>query len=117
MEGGKWVNLFFCPLAGEPNTTVTDNVEWNITIRSERWHSFNCESVQESAYKLRLATAAHLGTDVSCITGERYRTDKFILGQSFEKAPGQSCTQASTLDREAKSTSLSRTWEARSCVM
>ncbi len=86
---GKWVNRFFCPMAGEPNTYVTDNVEWKITNGSERWPSFNCESVQETAHRLRLATAAHLGTDVFCITWERYRTRKFITGQSFEKTQGQ----------------------------
>jgi hypothetical protein len=66
------------------------SVEWNITFGSERRPSFNCESVQENAYRLRFATAAHLGADVSCITGERYRTDKFVIDQYFEKRPGQS---------------------------
>jgi hypothetical protein len=77
-------------MADEPNTSVEDTVEWNITIGAERWPSFNCESIQETAYRLRLATAAHLGNDIFSITGEDYRNDKFIIGQSFEKAPGQS---------------------------
>ena len=86
----KWVNRFFCPMADEPNTSVEDAVEWNITIGAERWPSFNCESIQETAYRLRLATAAHLGNDIFSITGEDYRNDKFIIGQSFEKTRGQS---------------------------
>ena len=69
---------------------VNDVMEYNITIGSDRWPSFNCESIQETAYRLRLATSAHLGNDVFSITGEDYRNDKFIIGQSFEKAPGQS---------------------------
>jgi hypothetical protein len=86
----KWVNHFFCPMANDPNTTVNDAMEYNITIGSDRWPAFNCESIQETAYRLRLATSAHLGNDVFSITGEDYRNDKFIIGQSFEKAPGQS---------------------------
>ena len=43
-----------------------------------------------TVYRLRLATAAHLGNDIFSITGEDYRNDKFIIGKSFEKAPGQS---------------------------
>jgi hypothetical protein len=87
---GKWISNFYCPLKAKPNIEEEDDVSWNITVGSERWPSFDCTSVQESAYRLRLATAAHLGTDVSSIPAYRYRNDRFIIGQSFEKAPGQS---------------------------
>ena len=86
----KFVNHFYCPMANEANTTNDDVMEYNITIGSDRWPAFNCESIQETAYRLRLATTAHLGHDIFSITGEDYRNDKFIIGQSFEKAPGQS---------------------------
>jgi hypothetical protein len=36
-----------------------------------------------------LTTAAHIGNDLFSISGEDYRNDTFIIGQSFEKAPGQ----------------------------
>jgi hypothetical protein len=84
----KWVNHFFCPMSGEANTTVNDQVSYNFTIGSDRWPQFDVESIQESAYRLRLTTAAHLGNDIFSISGEDYRTDTFIIGQSFEKAPG-----------------------------
>ena len=87
----KWTNRFICPnVAGESNTEINDAMSWNITIGSERWPQFDCTSVQECAYRLRLATTAHLGNDLFSISGASYRTDKFIIGQSFEKAPGQS---------------------------
>ena len=84
----KFVNHFYCPMSGEPNTTVEDQVSYNFTIGSERWPQFDVESIQESAYRLRLTTAAHLGNDIFSISGEDYRGDTFIIGQSFEKAPG-----------------------------
>ena len=77
-------------MADKANTIINDRVEWNITIGSDRWPSFNCESIQETAYPLRWATSAHLGNDLFRITGEAYRNDKFVIGQSFERAPGQS---------------------------
>jgi hypothetical protein len=84
----KWVNHFYCPMSGDPNTTINDQVSYNFTIGSDRWPQFDVESIQESAYRLRLTTAAHLGNDIFSISGEDYRTDTFIVGQSFEKAPG-----------------------------
>ena len=65
-------------------------MQWNITIGSERWPSFDCDSHQESFYRLRQATQAHLGNDVYGFPPYKYRTDKFIVGQTLEKAPGQS---------------------------
>ena len=75
---GKWVNSFTHPNAGESNIEVNDQLQWNITLGAERWPTFNCESTQESFYRLRLAQQAHQGTDNA----------KFVIGQSFEKAPG-----------------------------
>ncbi len=40
--------------------------------------------------RLRLATAAHVGSDLSTSTPFQYRSTQFIIGQSLEKAPGQS---------------------------
>ena len=39
---------------------------------------------------MRLASRAHQGSDSFSIEPHRYRLDKFVVGQSFEKAPGQS---------------------------
>jgi hypothetical protein len=86
----KWVNKFHHPSAGTANTTVANTLEYNVTIGAERWPSFNVESTQEAFYRLRLTTAAHMGSDLSSITPYQYRNTKFIIGQSFEKAPGQS---------------------------
>ena len=63
-------------------------MSYNFTIGSDRWPQFDCESIQESAYRLRLTTAAHLGNDIFSISGQDYRHNTFIVGQSFEKAPG-----------------------------
>jgi len=84
----KFVNHFYCPLGTEANTEMNDRTSYNFTIGSDRWPQFDCESIQESAYRLRLTTAAHLGNDLFSISGEDYRGDTFIIGQSFEKAPG-----------------------------
>jgi hypothetical protein len=84
----NWVNHFYCPMSGEANTTVNDHVSYNFTIGSDGWPQFDCESIQESAYRLRLTTAATLGIGVFSISGEDYRNDTFIIGHSFEKAPG-----------------------------
>ena len=87
---GKWVNRFHHPNATSANATAEDDLEWNLTIGSDRWPSFNCDSSQESMYRLRLATASHMRSDLSTITPYQYRNNKFIIGQSLEKAPGQS---------------------------
>ena len=86
----KWINRFFHPNAGSPNTIAEDDLEWNVTIGSERWPTFNCDSTQESMYRLRLATAEHMGNDTFTISSKDYRNTKFIIGQSLEKAGGQS---------------------------
>ena len=85
----KFVNHFYCPMGDEPNTEINDQVSYNFQIGSDRFPQFDCTSIQESAYRLRLTTAAHLGNDIFSISGEDYRKDTFIIGQSFEKAPGQ----------------------------
>ncbi len=76
----KWINPFYCPMGDAANTTVNDRMEYNITIGSDRWPAFNCESVLKTAYRLRLAPSAHLGNDIFSITGEAYRDNKFIIG-------------------------------------
>ena len=87
---GKWANRFFHPMAAQANIQANDDLQWNLTIGSERWPSFDCESTQESFYRLRLAQQAHQGTDTLSISGFDYRNSKFIIAQSLEKAPGQS---------------------------
>ena len=90
----KWVNCFFHPSAGQANTTAANTLEYNMTIGAERWPSFSAESTQEAF--LRLTTAAHMGSDLSSITPFQHRGFKFIIGPSFEKAPGHSSHTAST---------------------
>ena len=41
-------------------------------------------------YRLRLATSSHLGNDLFSVSPFQYRDNKFVIGQSLEKAPGQS---------------------------
>ena len=86
----KWVKAFDHPNAGSPNTVAEDDLEWNLTIGSERWPTFNCDSTQECFYRLRLATSAHMGSDLFSFSPCQHRNSKFIIGQSLEKAPGQS---------------------------
>ena len=40
-------------------------------------------------YRLRLAAAEHMGNDSLTISSKDYRSTKFIIGQSLEKAGGQ----------------------------
>jgi hypothetical protein len=86
--GAKWVNRFYSPLNGKYNDLKDDTLEWNVTIGADRYPSFNCESHQESFYRLRLTQLQHMGTDSFSISPQQYRTTKFIIGQSLEKAPG-----------------------------
>lgn len=94
-DGGayKWSTGFMHPLhqnLAAQNIEAIDNLKWNMQIGSDRWPSFDCESTQESWYRLRLTTKAHTGNDSHSIEPHRYRLDKFVIGQSFEKAPGES---------------------------
>ena len=60
------------------------------SLGADRWPTFNCESTQESFYRLRLAQQAHQGADALSISSHAYRNNKFIVAQSLEKAPGGS---------------------------
>ena len=86
----KWTRRFSHPNAGQANITANDDLKWNLTLGSERYPTFDTESIQESFYRLRLAQQAHRGADTFSISPFDYRNDKFIIGQSLEKAPGQS---------------------------
>jgi hypothetical protein len=55
----KWVKRFYHPNAGSPNTVAEDDPEWNLTIGSERWLTFNVGYTQECFCRLRLATSTH----------------------------------------------------------
>jgi hypothetical protein len=79
----KFVNHFYCPLGDEANTEINDQFSYNFTIGSERWPQFDCTSIQESAYRLRLTTAAHLGNDIfpfleRTTAGTRSSSDKVL---------------------------------------
>ena len=82
----SWVEKFYSPLAGGGNTLARDTMTWNMTIGSERWPSFDCESAQESFYRLRMLTANHLGNTEYGFSSAEYTTTHFIVGQTFEKA-------------------------------
>lgn len=87
--GTKFVNRFLNPSTnGGANTAENDDLEWYIQIGAERWPSFSCTSNQESYYRMRLATQAHLGTDVNSISPWEYRNTKYVIAHSFEKAGG-----------------------------
>jgi len=87
---GKWANNFTHPNAHELNVEALDTTEWNITLGADRWPTFDCTSTQECFYRLRLARQAHQGSDSLGISSHLYRTNKFIVAQSLEKAPGSS---------------------------
>ena len=89
-DQGSWTTRFYSPNNTGANTQALDTMQWNITIGSERWPSFDGDSHQESFYRLRQATQAHLGNDVYGFPPYKYLHDKFIVGQTLEKAPGQS---------------------------
>jgi hypothetical protein len=97
---GKEVNTFLHPLNVRtdpadpgsplvPVTTATDLFSWNITVGSDRYPQFDCDSVGESFHRLRMAQLVHQGSDSFSISSAQYRSDKGIFACSFEKAPGQ----------------------------
>jgi len=68
---GSWVKNMYNPSAGSvlnPNSTANDNATWNITIGSDKIPTFDCESTQESYYRLRLCEQTHSGRDSFGIT-------------------------------------------------
>ena len=87
---GKWANNFTHPNAHQLNVEELDNMQWNITLGADRWPTFDSTSTQECFYRLRLARQAHQGSDSLGISSHLYRTNKFIVAQSLEKAPGSS---------------------------
>ena len=70
-------------------------MEWHMTLGSERFPVFPCESSQESFYRLRLCEQAH-GSDGPSMTPVQYHSDHFVIGQSFELAPGSAHTGINT---------------------
>jgi len=88
--GGNWVDRFYHPLVGGQNNAERDTMSWNMTIGSERWPSFDCDSIQECFYRLRLLTSNHLGNVEYGFSSAEYSANHFILGQTFEKGAGQS---------------------------
>ena len=86
-EGAHWNTYFYNPLEGAAQPTeTTDSLRWNMTIGSERYPNFDCESTQESWYRLRLALG---GADQPLsISGFQYSLDRHVFGQTFEKVPG-----------------------------
>jgi hypothetical protein len=87
---GKFVNRFYSPLEGQANITVNDDLEWGISIGSEKYPVFNIDSHQESFYRLRMTQLIHAGSDSVSISPVAYRSNKFIGAMSLEKAPGAS---------------------------
>ena len=86
----KWVNRFLSPMFGDTNTEANDTFTWNITLGSQRWPAFDCESHQESFYRMRQALEAMRGDMQVGIPSNDYRSLKFLFAQHFEKAPGSS---------------------------
>ena len=97
-------------LDGTENVSATDELEWYMTIGAQRFPQFSVDSHQESFYRLRLAQLVHQGSDSFSITPMQYRTDRFLIGQNFEKAPGSAAhsgintRSAAQLTRNLKNT-------------
>ncbi len=96
---GKETTTFFHPLKqyttpGDDTTPLvastiaTDLLSWNITVGSDRYPQFDCDSVGESSHRLRVAQLIHQGSDSFSISSDRYRSDKAIFAMNLEKAPG-----------------------------
>jgi hypothetical protein len=89
---GKWVDVFNSIVdtsTSTDNTTNTDRCAWNITVGADRYPEFDCDSVQESWYRLRAAQLMHTGKDSFSISPYQCRTGKFIGAMNLEKALGQ----------------------------
>jgi len=95
-DSGDWLTNLYHPLGGAINNTNLDTMEWNLTIGASRHPIFSCESTAETYYRLRLCEQTHGGRDAFGITPYEYFQNKFIIGQSLEKAPGSSHTGENT---------------------
>jgi len=85
---GKFVIRLYSPLDTQENVNAIDDIECYMTIGAERFPQFSVDSQQEAFYRLRLAQLIHQGSDSFSITPSAYRSDKFLIGRDFEKAPG-----------------------------
>jgi hypothetical protein len=90
---GKWATHFdsivFTSDGDTFNTTERDQCAWNVTVGAQRYPEFDCSSIQESWYRLRMAQLMHTGKDSLSLSPFQYRTDHFIGAMNFEKALGQ----------------------------
>jgi len=93
---GSWVTNMYHPSEGAGVTSAIDDFNWNITIGADKFPIFDCESTQESYYRLRLCEQTHGGRDSFGITPWQYYTNTFIVGQSLEKASGSAHTGLNT---------------------
>ena len=96
-DAGSWVTNLYHPTEGAANNNTTlDDFSWNITIGADKYPIFDCESTQESYYRLRLCEQTHGGRDSFGITPSEYISNTFIVGQSLEKASGSAHTGLNT---------------------
>ena len=95
-NSGSWITNMYNPSEGVANSTAIDDFNWNITIGADKFPIFDCESTQESYYRLRLCEQTHGGRDSFGITPFEYFTNTFIVGQSLEKASGSAHTGLNT---------------------
>jgi hypothetical protein len=89
---GKFVNRFVSTVQntmGGANTTATDAASWDITVRADRYPDFDCNSLQESWYRLSMAQLLHTGKDSFSISPSQYRSTEYVGAMNLEKVLGQ----------------------------
>ena len=86
----EWMNRFTHPTNNGLNTAAIDTFSYNMMIGPERFPSFDCQSTQEAWYRLQLARRAQVGSAELSFSPTNYKVMNIVLGQTFEKAGGQS---------------------------
>ena len=82
---------------GQGFQDYTRNLSWQIQISNKKYPEFECQSLSEAFYYLR-RTLHYMNGDQNSlnISYSQYRSNKFIIGMSFEKMQDTSFTGTNT---------------------
>ena len=79
------LNTFYHPHGAGNYTPAADTVEFTLQIGSKRFPEYSLTSLSEAFMRLRLAVGKITGDETMMITGNQFRTDRFILAVDTER--------------------------------
>ena len=82
---------------GQGFQDYTRNLSWQLQVSNKKYPEFECQSLSEAFYYLR-RTLHYMNGDQNSlnISYSQYRSNKFIIGMSFEKMQDTSFTGTNT---------------------